>query len=418
MNPFVRFEKGATLSKYRLDSVIGRGRSAAVFKAQDSATNTWVAIKVLDPFLVQDPVSVERFKREALALRSLSHPNIISVYSMFDWEDSHCIAMEYFQGENLRVFLDKVGRLTVAQFLPMAGQLIEALETCHEKRILHRDLKPQNILVNERGELKLLDFGISKVNSMSDLTKTGTFLGTPEYMAPEMFSSSLSDGRVDIYGLGAVFYEMLAGKSPFFGLSIQHVMTKQAAGAVPYLRETFPEIPVWLESVIRKCLSTKPEHRYQSVYELRVDLQQREKALAVVERERDRVHCWECQGELITGLPYCHLCGMLLDAMDDFGPYSIIINKVQDSFNLAKHAERQLSLELLGGWKKKIQRRPFILVSGLGEKIAKVFYNALGTIPMEAQVARSLSRELKLPILRSAKQMILLVKIAKNTWFL
>jgi len=213
MNPFVRFEKGATLSKYRLDSVIGRGRSAAVFKAQDSATNTWVAIKVLDPFLVQDPVSVERFKREALALRSLSHPNIISVYSMFDWEDSHCIAMEYFQGENLRVFLDKVGRLTVAQFLPMAGQLIEALETCHEKRILHRDLKPQNILVNERGELKLLDFGISKVNSMSDLTKTGTFLGTPEYMAPEMFSSSLSDGRVDIYGLGAVFYEMLAGKS-------------------------------------------------------------------------------------------------------------------------------------------------------------------------------------------------------------
>jgi hypothetical protein len=398
MNPFVKFEKGARVGKLELDSVIGRGRSAIVLRARDTSSGGWVALKVLDPFLAQDAVSVERFHREVLALSSLQHPNIISVGSVFQWEDSHCIEMEHFEGENLRLHLNQVGRLRLPDFFSLAEQLLGALEACHQARILHRDLKPQNVLVSRNGKLKLVDFGISKINSMSDLTKTGTFLGTPEYMAPEMFTSTLSDGRVDVYGLGALFFEMLAGKSPYFGLSIQHVMTKQMAGAIPSLRESNPEVPAWLECIIRKCLQTKPEHRYASIYELRTDLAKGEKALAVIEGERERVHCWECQGELLPGFPFCHLCGMLLSSVQEPGPCAIIVNRMDETTILATHAERQLSLTLASDWERGIRKRPFVLVRGLSEKAAKVFYNSLGALPLEAQVASNLSHEMKLPL--------------------
>ena len=193
-------------NRYWVEGLLGKGRSSAVYRAFDAETSTQVSLKILDPFLSQDPVYLERFRREVSIIRSLSHPGIVKVYAFLKFQEFYVIVMEYFESRNGIAYLDRYGAMPVADFLDVAKKIVSAIESCHKVSVLHRDIKPQNVLISQNKDIKVVDFGISRVNTMSNLTKTGTILGTPEYMPPELFITGRSDTRSDIYSLGCVFF--------------------------------------------------------------------------------------------------------------------------------------------------------------------------------------------------------------------
>ena len=244
--------------RYVIEGPLGRGRSSVVYKALDVETETRVALKVLDPLLAHDAVAAERFVREAQILRSLNHPNVIKVYALLADGNWSVISMEYFEGADGKSYLERNGRMSIGDFLRVAQRLTSALDACHRLKVVHRDLKPQNILINERCDVKIVDFGISKMNTMSDLTRTGTVFGTPQYLAPELFRSSRADPRSDIYALGATYYEFLTGRPPYPAMSLGAVLTQQLRGEIEPLSSFRDDVPRWLSAVIFKCLRTDP----------------------------------------------------------------------------------------------------------------------------------------------------------------
>src|SRR5262249_51455294 len=153
-------------------------------------------------------------------LRTLTHPHVVRVYDFFRDGDAHVICMELVDGMDAKAYVARFGALPLSEFLPVAKQIVAALDACHRRRVLHRDLKPQNILLTANREAKLDDFGVSRINTMSDLTKTGTVLGTPEYMAPELFVSTKADPRSDLYAIGCILYELLTSRPPHVATSL------------------------------------------------------------------------------------------------------------------------------------------------------------------------------------------------------
>jgi len=291
----------AIAGRFVIQSVIGRGRTSAVYKALDGQTQTHVALKILDPFLAQEPTSVERFMREVRIIRSLDHPNVVKLYEFLRDGDSYVMCMELVDGLDGKAWAARFGRMPLADFLRVAKGMVAALEACHRVKVLHRDLKPQNILITADHHVKLVDFGISRVNTMSDLTKTGTILGTADYMAPELFLSTRADPRSDIYGAGAVLYELLAERPPYVAGSLSMLMTRHQSAEIEPLATFRADVPRWLEAIVLKCLRVDPNARYQSCYELLRDLERGEHALAAREDQDAPAPCLECKRPGIPG---------------------------------------------------------------------------------------------------------------------
>ena len=384
--------------RYMIWSKIGQGHSSSVYRALDFKTKTEVALKVLDPFLARDTLNVQRFSREVQIVRSLNHPNIIRIYDFFKDKDFYVISMEAFNGMDGKAFLEKFGRLDITGFFIVAKNILSTISACHEKGILHRDLKPQNILINEFLDIKVLDFGISKMNTMSDLTRTGTVIGTPEYMAPELFHSVRNaDPRSDIYALGSVFYEFLTGRPPYRATSLSAIMTLHMQGEIERILDIREDIPEWLDAVISKCLRTDPNDRYQSIYELFRDIEKKERSSALIEKKRTPAFCLSCKSEMISGLNFCHICGKFYGEVFEKGKYSVILNQCED---VNKVKQFLLSIDSSLSEKRTVwalKALPRVIIRGISKTAAENLYYELSGYPCECAVTEKLSSHLKIP---------------------
>lgn len=398
MTRFNTLPRGHVVARrFVIESAIGRGRTSAVYKALDGHTNTAVALKVLDPFLAQDPLSVERFVREVQIIRTLDHPNVVKVYDFLRDEDTYVICMELIDGVDGKTWLARSGEMPVAAFLTVATGVVAALEACHRVKVLHRDLKPQNILIAAGPRAKLVDFGVSRVNTMSDLTKTGTILGTADYMAPELFVSSRGDPRSDIYAAGAVFYELLTGRPPYVASSLSTLMVRHAKGEIEPIGSFRSDVPGWLEAVVLKCLRVDPSARYQSCWELRRDLERGERALAVRDARDAGVACLECKRAGVPGLPFCHHCGKLARDLYARGPCSIVLYHCDDVAGFAGQVRRLAPARSTTAVEARLARPPVVVFRGVSERAASAVFEELARVPCDLGIARRLANELRLP---------------------
>jgi predicted Ser/Thr protein kinase len=259
---------GKTFGPYTIVARLGEGGMAVVYKGFQESLNRYVAIKVLRAELARDEEFVTRFRREALSVAHLHHPNILHVYDAGAAHGWYYIAMDYAEGGSLKDLIAR-GPLAVDQAASIASQVAGALDLAHQQGLVHRDVKPHNILLTREGRPLLTDFGIAKaLHESTHLTRTGTSIGTPEYMSPEQLQGQTVDGRTDIYALGIVLFEMLTGWAPFKAPTPVATMYKQVNDPPPSLRQVNATVPAWLEAVANKALAKRPEDRYQRASEM------------------------------------------------------------------------------------------------------------------------------------------------------
>jgi serine/threonine protein kinase len=259
------------IGKYVVKRELGRGGMGAVYLAEQTGLGREVAIKELVPSAAADPVALKRFLQEAQVMARTSHPNLVQVYDLEQVEGANYIVLEFVKGRSLRDFINR-GRTPLPQVFAVMHGVLQALDYAHRHAIVHRDMKPENVLMSDEGNVKVADFGIARLTDDtggpgSTATKTGTTVGTPQYMSPEQVASSKVDGRSDLYSAGIMFYELIVGEPPFtaseadgpFTLMAKHV---QAPPKPPSVR--VPGLDPVLEEVILKSLSKRPEDRYQN----------------------------------------------------------------------------------------------------------------------------------------------------------
>lgn len=269
---------GKTLSKYELRERIGRGGMAEVYRAYHAALDRFVAIKILHPFLGEDPEFKERFEREARSVAQLRHPNIVQVYDFdFDPErELYYMVMEYVEGPTLRTRLMELGFDNQCFTIPEAIQIIRpvaaALGYAHSHNMVHRDIKPANIMLDKDGRIVLTDFGIARIVSGPAMTTSGSMIGTPAYMSPEQGLGQPGDHRSDIYSLGVVFYQLVTGVLPFQAETPIAVVLKHVNEPLPSPSEFNPDIPHELERILMMALAKSPDERYQNIGEMLRDL--------------------------------------------------------------------------------------------------------------------------------------------------
>ena len=256
--------------RYEILEKIGSGGMAEVFKGKDHKLNRFVAVKVLKDEFVEDKNFVRKFKEEAQAAAALAHPNIVNVYDVGDEQNIFYIVMELVEGITLKTYIEKKGRLTVKEATSIAIQVASGLEIAHNNQIVHRDIKPQNIIISREGKVKVTDFGIAK--SISSNTNTADAMGSVHYTSPEQARGGYSDERSDIYSLGITMYEMVTGRVPFEGETNVAVALMHIQSEITPPRQLEPSIPVSFEKIILKCTQKKPERRYASARELIADL--------------------------------------------------------------------------------------------------------------------------------------------------
>jgi formylglycine-generating enzyme required for sulfatase activity/dienelactone hydrolase/predicted Ser/Thr protein kinase len=264
--------------KYRLLEEIGHGGMGVVYKAEDLKLKRPVAIKFLPRELSSNPEARERFIQEARAAAALSHPNICTIHEVDESEDKPFIVMEYVEGENLREKIKK-GPLPIEEAMCIAIQAAEGLEKAHQKGIVHRDVKSANLMVTASDQVKIMDFGLAKMRGGTAFTKEGATLGTVAYMSPEQARGEKVDGRTDIWSLGVVLYEMLAGELPFQGERDVSVLYSIVHEDPKALKDKKPPVPPELQQVIGRALNKNPVSRYQSAAEIGTDLRKYQEAL-------------------------------------------------------------------------------------------------------------------------------------------
>jgi serine/threonine-protein kinase len=265
---------GKKLGQYQIIEELGRGGMAAVYKAYQTSLNRYVAIKVLPPQFTFDEEFVQRFRREARAAAALHHPNIVTIYDINQQDGLYFIAMELLEGKTLDQLLAETGRMPLSRIERIISQVVDALEHAHQRGLIHRDIKPTNIIVDEKqnDHVTLMDFGLVRAAAGSGLTKTGVIVGTPEYMSPEQAEGKEIDSRTDIYSLGVVLFKMLTGRVPFSRSTPHAVLIAHMTQEPPAISSLSPELPAPVEAVVRKALAKDREKRYARVGDLGRDL--------------------------------------------------------------------------------------------------------------------------------------------------
>lgn len=259
--------------RYLLKQLIGQGGMADVYLAEDEILKREVAVKVLRSSLTGDPIYITRFHREARAAATLSHKNIVAIYDVGEEDDLYFIVMEYIKGQTLKDLIRIRGALHYVEAIDIMQQVLSATVLAHSSGIIHRDLKPQNIMVTDSGVVKITDFGIASIQTLSQVTQTNTIMGSLHYLAPEIAKGEKATPQSDIYALGIVFYELLRGEVPFNGESPVNIALKHMRDEIPSVRDFSPSIPQSVENIIIKATAKNVEDRYLTAKEMLQDLQ-------------------------------------------------------------------------------------------------------------------------------------------------
>src|SRR5262245_34334005 len=251
--------------RYELQAIAGSGGMSSVYRARDAVLERTAAIKILHEHLSADREYVERFRREARALAQLNHPNIVTVIDRGEFEGRQFIVFQHVEGENLKELVEREGQLPVDQALALVQQVARGLAFAHDHGVVHRDVKPHNVLIDEDGVAKVTDFGIARSLEPGDgLTETGALLGTSEYIAPEQASGARVDERSDQYSLAVVLHELLTGKPPYTGDNFMAVAMKHIQEPVPSVREARPDVSPRLDGIGARAMAKRPEDRWPS----------------------------------------------------------------------------------------------------------------------------------------------------------
>lgn len=259
-------------NRYIINSKLGEGGMADVYLAHDSFLDREVAVKILRGKLSLDPVALLRFQREANAASRLNHPNIVEIYDVGEDNGQHYIVMEYIRGKSLKELISQRGAMEKQEALQIMDQLMCAIIEAHKNNIIHRDIKPQNILVKDDGTVKIADFGIATVSDAVQLTQTDTVLGSVHYLAPELARGENATFQSDIYALGITFYELVTGKVPYTGEAPVQIAMKHMREELPSVRDFNPTIPQAMENVIIRATTKNKAYRYKTATEMYDDL--------------------------------------------------------------------------------------------------------------------------------------------------
>lgn len=258
--------------RYQIIKSIGEGGMANVYLAYDTILDRNVAVKVLRGDLAQDEKFVRRFQREALSASSLSHPNIVEVYDVGEDNGSYYIVMEYIEGKHLKELIKKRGKLTLSEVIDIMSQVCDGLATAHDSYIIHRDIKPQNIMILDSGLVKITDFGIAMALNSTQLTQTNSVMGSVHYLPPEQASGKGSTMQSDIYSMGILMYELLTGTLPFRGENAVEIALKQLKEPIPNLKEKLPDIPNSIVNIVKRATAKNPKNRYSDAREMLNDI--------------------------------------------------------------------------------------------------------------------------------------------------
>lgn len=265
--------KGQKISdRYQIIKSIGEGGMANVYLAYDTILDRNVAVKVLRGDLSNDEKFVRRFQREALAASSLSHPNIVEVYDVGEDNGEYYIVMEYIEGKHLKELIKKRGKLTLSEAVDIMMQITDGMSVAHDSYIIHRDIKPQNIMILENGLVKITDFGIAMAMNATQLTQTNSVMGSVHYLPPEQASGQGSTLQSDIYSMGIVMYELLTGELPFKGDNAVEIALKHLKEPIPDIREKLPSVPNSIVNIIKRATAKNPKNRYHDAREMHEDL--------------------------------------------------------------------------------------------------------------------------------------------------
>jgi len=267
-------------NRYQVIEDLGKGGMGRVYKVLDKEIHEVVALKILKPEIAEDERIIERFRNELKLARKISHKNICGLYHLSrDKNDTHYITMEYVPGEDLKTLIRRIGPLTVGKAVFIGQQICQGLSEAHRQGVIHRDLKSQNIMIDQEGHVRIMDFGIARSLVSQGLTDTSSIIGTPDYMAPEQVSGEEADPRTDIYSLGIVLYEMVTGRVPFGGDTALNVAFKQKNEIPPEPRKLNIQVPENLNRIIMKCLEKEKAKRYESAAALCQDLARVEESM-------------------------------------------------------------------------------------------------------------------------------------------
>lgn len=275
--------------RYELEELVGEGGMSSVYRAHDTVLERSVAIKILHEHYSSDPEYVERFRREARAIARLAHPNVVTVIDRGEWDGRQFIVFEHVAGENLKAVITREGPLPVGRALVLAEQIARALAYAHELGIVHRDVKPHNVLLDAGGTAKVTDFGIARaLDAEEGLTQTGTVLGTGYYLSPEQANGERGDERSDQYSLGVVTYELLTGEVPYSGGSLMAIAMRHVNDPVPSVRDRRPDVPPRLDAIVARAMAKSPEDRFPSMPAMVAALESSLSELPEAESVRDQ----------------------------------------------------------------------------------------------------------------------------------
>ena len=259
-------------NRYEIVKSIGEGGMANVYLANDKILNRKVAVKVLRGDLSSDDKFIRRFQREALSVSNLSHPNIVEVYDVGEEDGEYYIVMEYIEGKTLKQLLKKRESLTLTEVIDIMTQLTDGISHAHESYIIHRDIKPQNIMIQDDGRIKITDFGIAMALNATQLTQTNSVMGSVHYLPPEQASGKGATVKSDIYSMGILMYELLTGTVPFKGDNAVEIALKHMKDKIPSIRKQDPSIPQSVENILLKATAKNPRNRYDTAKEMHEDL--------------------------------------------------------------------------------------------------------------------------------------------------
>ncbi len=270
--------------RYQIIEELGKGGMGKVYKVMDTKIKEKIALKLLKPEIASDKNTLERFSNELKFSRKIRHENVCQMYDLNEEKGTHYITMEYIHGEDLKRLIRKMGQMSAGQAISLAKQMCEGLTEAHKLEVVHRDLKPQNIMVDEEGKARIMDFGIARSLKGKGMTGAGVMIGTPEYMSPEQVEGKDVDQRSDIYSLGVILYEMVTGRVPFEGDTPFTIGVKQKSEIPREPGELNSQVPSDLSGMIMKCLEKDKKNRYQSAGEVRSELIAIEKGIPTTER--------------------------------------------------------------------------------------------------------------------------------------